>query len=245
MKPVALVTGAAGGIGQALCAAFAAGGYHVVGTDVRESQGSPDTFLLLDLLQVVRDPRYRSEAVAQLRDAIGNEGLRVLVNNAAVQRLDAFDRLAPDDIRDTLDVNVSAPLLLAQGLLPALERGTGSIVNVGSVHAVATKPGFVAYSTSKAALVGLTRALAVDLGGRVRVNAIQPAATATPMLQAGFAGREDALGDLQRMHPIGRIAEPREVAAAAVFLASDAASFITGATLNVDGGISARLHDPV
>ena len=245
MKHVALVTGASGGIGQALCAAFAAGGYRVVGTDVRESQGSCDSFIRLDLLQVVRDARYRAQAVAQLAGAIGTDGLRVLVNNAAVQHLEAFDQLGPDEIRDTLDVNVSAPLLLAQGVLSALERGAGSIVNIGSVHAAATKPGFVAYAASKSALAGLTRALAVDLGGRVRVNTIQPGATATPMLQAGFAGRDSALSELHRMHPIGRIADPREVAAAAVFLASDAASFITGATLNVDGGISARLHDPV
>lgn len=245
MKPVALVTGAAGGIGQALCAAFAGAGYRVVGTDVRGSQGSCDRFVSLDLRQLVRDARYRAEAFAALDAAIGNAGLRVLVNNAAVQHLNPFDQLRPDDVRDTLDVNVSAPLLLAQGVLSALERAAGSIVNISSVHAGATKPGFVAYATSKAALAGLTRALAVDLGGRVRVNAIQPAATATPMLTAGLAGREGAIDEFHRAYPMGRIAEPREVAAAAVFLASEAASFITGATLNVDGGISARLGDPV
>ena len=244
MKPVALVTGAAGGIGQALCAGFAGAGYRVVGTDLRESPGVCDSFVPLDLRDIVRDARYRAEAFLALDAAIGNDGLRVLVNNAAVQHLNAFDRLGTDDIRDTLDVNVSAPLLLAQGVLSSLERDAGSIVNISSVHALATKPGFVAYATSKAGLAGLTRALAVDLGGRVRVNAIQPGATATPMLQAGFAGREDAVSELHRMHPIGRIANPREIAAAAVFLASEGASFITGATLNVDGGISARLHDP-
>jgi len=133
---------------------------------------------------------------------------------------------------------------LTQVLLPALERGRGSIVNVASVHANLTKPGFVAYATSKAALVGLTRSLAVDLGRRVRVNAVLPAATATPMLSAGLpgAGAVDALG---AGHPLGRIARPEEVAAAVVYLSSEGASFITGAVLAVDGGVGARLHDPV
>lgn len=118
-------------------------------------------------------------------------------------------------------------------------------MNIASVHSTVTKPGFVSYSTSKAALVGLTRSLAIDLGSRVRVNAICPAATATPMLLAGFDGHPEALKELANVHPLERIAKPEEVAQVALFLASPQASFITGASILVDGGISGRLHDPL
>jgi NAD(P)-dependent dehydrogenase (short-subunit alcohol dehydrogenase family) len=126
-----------------------------------------------------------------------------------------------------------------------LEKAKGSVVNIASIHAVATKPGFVCYATSKAALVGMTRALAVDLGPRVRINAINPAATATPMLLAGFEGKAKQFEELSKMHPLERIAQPWEVAKTAIYLASDDASFITGSVLHIDGGIGGRLHDPV
>ncbi len=89
------------------------------------------------------------------------------------------------------------------------------------------------------------QALAVDIGGKVRVNATNPAATATEMLMAGFSSNPGAYEELKDMHPIGRIADPEEIANVAVFLASDQASFITGSCIQVDGGISIRLHDPV
>ena len=145
----------------------------------------------------------------------------------------------------TLDTNLVAPFLLIQKLLPMLEASQGSVVNIASVHATVTKPEFVCYATSKAALVGMTRAMAVDLGPRLRLNAINPAATATPMLLAGFEGRPEALKELSKMHPLERIAEPQEIAQTALFLCSDKARFITGACWALDGGIGARLHDPV
>ena len=92
--------------------------------------------------------------------------------------------------------------------------------------------------------VGLTKSLAIDLAGSVRVNCINPAATQTPMLVAGFDGREDDLASLGHCHPLGRIALPEEIARTAVFLASEDASFINGAALDVDGGIGSRLNDP-
>jgi NAD(P)-dependent dehydrogenase (short-subunit alcohol dehydrogenase family) len=239
----ALITGAAGGIGRVLCAEFQSAGYRVIGTDVEKASGlACDQFVNADLKLVCRDEIHLKRFLRKLD--LPSSGLTVLVNNAAVQILNRTDRISVQDWRDTFDVNVLAPFLLTQALLPYLEKAGGSVVNMGSVHATATKPGFVCYATSKAALVGLTRSLAVDLGGRVRINAINPAAVATPMLLHGFKGKEAELSALDGMHPLGRIAEPAEIARVVLFLASRNAAFVTGAAFDVDGGILSRLHDP-
>lgn len=240
----ALVTGALGGIGQALCAVFRQAGYHVIGTDRRDGTCDCDEFIRRDILEICAGEAARGAFVNDVRSRLGGLGLSVLINNAAVQILGATEQITMSDWDTTLHTNLVAPFRLVQSLLPELEQARGSVVNVASIHAVATKPGFVAYATSKAALVGLTRTLAVDLGPRVRVNAINPAATATPMLLAGFAGKPDEFAALAKMHPLERIADPTEVARTALFLASEEASFITGSTLHIDGGIGARLHDP-
>jgi NAD(P)-dependent dehydrogenase (short-subunit alcohol dehydrogenase family) len=119
------------------------------------------------------------------------------------------------------------------------------VVNVASIHAEVTKAGFAAYSTTKGALVALTRALALELAPAVRVNAILPAATDTAMLRAGFAGNQDGFAALDACHPLGRIARPDEIAALAAFLGSSQSGFLTGEAIRVDGGIGAVLHDPV
>lgn len=240
---VALITGAAGGIGQALCREFKKNGYLVIATDQVEFSGLVcDRFIRTDLQSLCQDEKNLLKFVTEVN--IPEDRLTVLVNNAAVQILNRTSELSRQDWYDTLNVNLLAPFLLTQAFLPALEKAGGSVINIASVHAIATKPGFVCYATSKAALVGLTRALAVDLGGRVRVNAVNPAAVATPMLREGFRGKEDRFAALAEVHPLGRIAEPEEVARAVVFLSSSEASFVTGATFNVDGGVLSRLHDP-
>jgi len=240
----AVITGVSGGIGAALLRAFSDAGYATVGLDVRPCTERCDTFVETDLHRYCRDADYRSEAGRRITDAIGGRRLHVLVNNAAVQVLRPVEALGAEDWERSLAVNLVAPFLLSQLLLSGLEAGHGSIVNIGSIHAALTKPGFVCYATTKAALAGLTRSLAVEVGARVRVNAIAPAAVDTTMLREGFAGRERELAALGAMHPAGRIASPREVALATVYLASESAGFVNGATLGVDGGMSARLHDP-
>jgi NAD(P)-dependent dehydrogenase (short-subunit alcohol dehydrogenase family) len=134
---------------------------------------------------------------------------------------------------------------LTQKLFSLLEKARGSVVNISSIHAKLTKPEFSCYATSKAALLGLTKSMAVELGSKVRINAICPAAVSTPMLLAGFDGQSEAYEILSSMHPVGRIAEPSEVAKLALFLASKDAQFINGSSLELDGGIGSRLHDPV
>lgn len=241
----ALITGALGGIGQALCSEFQKAGYFVIGTDKRDGKCSCDAFLNIDVRELYTSAETREKLVADIRNILGGKGLTVLVNNAATQMLNKTDNIKIDDWDATLETNLIAPFLLLQALLPDLEKAKGSCVNIASIHSVATKPGFVCYATSKAALVGMTRALAVDLGPRVRVNAINPAATATPMLLAGFEGKSAEFDELAKKHPLERIAQPWEVAKTAIFLASPDAAFITGACLHIDGGIGGRLHDPV
>lgn len=247
MKPHALVTGAAGGIGQALVQAFSDNGYEVMALDqVPQPEGwVAGYYLQADLNRLVTDEVYAAETMARIHNWLAGRGLQVLVNNAAVQVLGSVDSLTLADWRRTLDVNLLAPFVLTQGLLPQLEAAQGCVINISSIHARLTKAQFVAYATSKAALSGMTRAMAVDLGGRVRVNAIEPAAIATDMLKAGFEDRPEQLAQLQACHPQGRIGTTEEVAALAVSMASGDLRFLHGACVGLDGGISGRLFDPV
>ena len=172
----AVITGAAGGIGQALVSVFRAAGYRTVAVDMRDVAVAADAVVRMDLDRYCRDESVRRSSNEALLDAIAAPTLDVLVNNAAVQILGEVASLTVDDWQATLNVNLLAPFPLTQALLEHLGAASGSVVNIASVHATLTKPNFVCYATSKAALAGLTRSMAVELGARVRVNAVCPAA---------------------------------------------------------------------
>ncbi len=243
MKSV-LVTGSEGGLGRALCAEFREAGYRVLGLDLHSSPTLAQyEFLQLDLAALTRDQASWETGAAQVHSWVGAR-LDVLVNNAAVQRLGELGAVTAADWHETVTVNLTAPLWLAQALAGALSATGGVVVNVGSVHAHVSKPGFLAYAVSKAGLSGLTRALALEMAPRVRVVGVAPAAIDTAMLAAGFADREPERQRLAAHHPLGRIATAEEVARVVRWLASSEASFITGTTVAVDGGILSRLHDP-
>ncbi|MCI0504636.1 MAG: SDR family oxidoreductase [Gammaproteobacteria bacterium] len=240
-----LITGANGGIGQALCRKFRGTGWKVIGTDRDATSGlDVDSYISMELGRLSRDTKYLIDRLNAIQAAIPETGLRALINNAAIQIVSPVEQLTADDWHTTLDVNLLAPFLLTQALLPELEKAKGSVINIASIHAQLTKPHFSAYATSKAALVGLTRSLAVELGSRVRVNAICPAAIATPMLVAGFDQNPGGLDELASYHPTGTIGTPDEVALAALYLADANSKFLNGAVLELNGGIAARLHDP-
>ncbi|HHL42011.1 MAG TPA: SDR family oxidoreductase [Hellea balneolensis] len=249
MKSAVLITGAAGGIGTALTHAYKNAGWYVVATSRKQPQNQEDIdiFIPCDLLEIASDDTALSAFAAQVKRACLDHGVRLaaLVNNAAMQILGGVEDIGAKEMTNSFLVNTQAPFRLTQTFLDDLEASEGSVLNIGTVHAQSTKAGFVAYATTKTAMHGLTRAMAVDLGRRVRVNCLAPAATETPMLKAGFEGREQAYQELAEAHPLGRIAKPEEVAQTALFLTSTAASFITGATLYCDGGVLSRLHDPV
>ena len=142
---------------------------------------------------------------------------------------------------DSLAVNAIAPALLVKLLLGELSKTKGQVINVGSIHAEQTKPNFFSYSTSKSALSGVTRAMAVELGDRVRVNMIAPAAIETPMLRMGLT--EAQMTSLRQYHPTNSIGEPGEIGKFIATMISEQFAFLNGAIIELDGGISRRLHD--
>jgi len=229
---VALVTGAASGIGLATVQAFAEAGASVVGMDLAEGA------------DVVGDVRRRADVEAAIefaRERFG--GLDIVVANAAVSIYEEFESQSEETIDLVLDTNLKGALLTAQLAIPELKRrGGGSIVFVSSVQAYVTLPGCVPYAAAKAGLVAAALALAPEVGRHgIRVNAIAPGTIDTPMLQRDLAGmnRDEAdvfLRRVEEANALGRIGRPEEVAAVAVFLASDAASYVTGTTIVADGG---------
>lgn len=241
----AVITGAAGGIGQAMVKEFVANGYTVIATDwVPAPEGlGAHHYLQADLARTVEDEAYAEQVFSQIQSWLGKAGLAALINNAAVQILGGADSLTRNDWQQTLNVNLVAPFIWTQALLPALEHAKGSVVNISSIHAKLTKKNFVAYATSKAALSGMTRAMAVDLGPRVRVNAIEAAAIETSMLVAGFLVDPMGLKALKLCHPQERIGRPTEIAKLAIFLTHSDTLFLHGSCVDVSGGVSAALLD--
>lgn len=242
-KKIILITGVTGGIGSAISSFFKKKGYTVYGTDQFDEIYSEDLdfYIKIDLNKFSSDNEYRKQIENELNDKIQN--LNALVNNAAVQKLGAFEEIQMDDWQYSLNVNVTAPLFLSKILLPRLISNSGSIVNIGSIHNQLTKPNFVSYATSKSALIGLTKSMAVDLKNKVKVNAISPAAIETDMLRAGFDNNEKSIQNLKDLHPTQSIGSPLDVAELCYYLIDNKNAFLHGANITLDGGISSVLHD--
>ncbi len=227
----ALVTGAASGIGRAVARRLAAEGAHVVGLDL-SAEGLEETFdTVLDAQRLVMDVTSQ-EAMAM----VGNAD--VLINAAGILlRHDLLEHPLAAWQR-TLEVNLKAPLRLSREFARAhIEAGTaGAIVNVCSIESFTTLPGHAAYTASKSALLMFTRASALELAAHgIRVNAVAPGVTKTGMNAAVRADPEQAAA-LNQAIPLKRFATSEEQAAGICFLASPEASYITGATLPIDGG---------
>lgn len=243
-----LVTGAATGIGLAVAQRLLAGGARVTGVGLDEIEGVAQqnlaraaghdlTFRSLD---VSREDQV-TELFADLRD-----GLDGVVNCAGIYPPDErLEELSLADFRRVLDVNLIGTFLICRASLPVLRRrGGGSIVNISSVHAVAAAPGQAAYAASKAAIVGLTRQIAVDYAAeRIRANSVLLGSVDTRITQAAIAGAGSAAALGLSFDPgaLGRVAAPNEVAGIVAFLLSDEASFITATALLADGGLTSRI----
>lgn len=246
MSPTVLVTGAAGGIGSATVQVFADAGWTVFAAD-RRAEEAPSMASRFFPADVAVEAEVRAMVEQVSRDV---ERLDALVNNAAIQSAKPLVELSVEEWDDVMTSNLRSAYLTVRHALPLLRAGRGSVVNVSSVHAVATSVGISAYAASKGGLVALTRAMALELApDGIRVNAVLPGAIDTPMLRQGLErgvvrgdSVEQRLAELGRRTPLGRVGRPDEIAQCILFLADEARSgFITGQTLIADGGATARL----
>ena len=248
---VAIITGAASGIGAGTAEVFAEQGARLVLVD-RDGEGLAHVAQALpvaegDAVTLTGDVAERATArgaVQLARETFGR--LDILFNNAGVMphgEFQEFDEPAWDGV---LDVNLRGIYLMCHAAIPVmLEQGSGSIVSTSSVMAFLTEPGYEAYTTSKAGIIGLTKALAVSYATRgIRANCICPGWVDTAMnqqLAAELGGIDKLTPIILRQQPNGRMLSTREIGNAVAFLASDDASGITGAVLTVDGGASAAI----
>lgn len=243
---VVLVTGSSGGIGAAICDALVQGGYVAIGldkTDPNYPMSDSQMHISCDLEEIIASQTAYERLADEISSSVGQNSLVGLVNNAAVQILGDAEHLSIDAISTTFDVNVKSAFILSNLCFPHLERHGGCIVNISSIHARLSKPKFAAYATSKAALSALTRYLALEWGGRVRVNGIEPAAVETEMLLAGFNGDAAIINQLMGVSPSGQIAHPDDIGKSVVAFFDDTNIHHTGILLQLDGGLSGALSD--
>jgi len=245
----ALVTGAGSGIGAAIAAAFARCGAHVILTDVALDAAEVEAAKIRQaggrgeaLAMDVREESSVAAVVAQLGKS--ERRVDVLVNNAGIGHVGTLITTRSEDLERLWSVNVRGVFQVTKAILPGmLERKSGNIINVASIAGIVGIRDRLAYVTTKFAVVGLTKALALDHAkDGIRCNCICPGRVETPFVTAMIAQYPDpakARAEMEATQAIGRMATPEEIAGAAVYLASDIAGSITGSALIVDGGWSA------
>ncbi len=247
-KLTCLVTGGASGIGLATAQLLHQRGTAVAIVDSNADAGRAALDSLDDTSRAIffhADLAKESEADRVVAETARNFGsLNAVVNSAGIQRYGNAEQTSLALWREVMDVNLTAAFLVSRAAIPHLRSsGGGSIVNVGSVQSHVSQRGATAYVTSKHALLGLTRSMAVDYAAeRIRVNCVCPGTVDTPMFRwtmSRDAAPESILLACEAMHPVGRIAQPAEVAEVIGFLLTDAASFVTGTAIDVDGGVLA------
>ena len=218
-RRTALVTGGSRGIGLAIGKRLHADGVDIIAPTRTE----------MDLLSGASIDAY----VRSLKQPVD-----ILINNAGINIIASLAEIADPDIQDTIQIDLLAPLRLARALAPSMmERRYGRIVNISSVWAVVTKAGRLTYSAAKAGLGGMTRTLSVELAPyNVLVNALAPGYVNTELTRRNNTGAE--IEAIERTIPVGRLAEPEEIAEVAAFLASDRNSYVTGQIIMVDGGFT-------
>ena len=231
-----LVTGAAGGIGTAILRGLRARGARVAAADLK-TEGIEAEVLLAGNLT---DATYADRLPGKARETLG--GLDIVINNAGIIRRGAVTDCSDEDFALSVAVNVEAPFRICRAAIPILaENGGGAIVNTASCWGLRPGPDHAVYCMTKAAIASLTQCMGHDHAHQgVRINAVCPNEVDTPMLRSGFATRgfdpDTAVAELGRTVPVGRIAQPEDIADVVLFLASDQARYMCGSLVEVNGG---------
>jgi len=245
---VAVVTGGGSGIGAATCRRLAEAGAAVVVAEINAESGQAVADQIESAHFVETDVTSEASVQAMVATVVEDFGkIEILVNNAAVFVLRGIDA-SDEEWHRSLEVNVLGAARVTRAVVPVMqEAGGGAIVNLGSISSFLAQPEFVTYNATKAAIVSMTRCLALDLASSgIRVNAVCPGTVWTPVVES--MAREQGLDreaaethpDFGGAHMLNRVADPREIANAVCFLASEEASFITAECLMVDGGYAAQ-----
>jgi len=245
---IALVTGGARGIGLAIVERFIVQGARVLIADIDDAGGRALAHAhpgraVYRRLDVTVDEDWRA-ALDHVGSSMGS--LTTMVNNAGINFTGSIADQSEDDWRATMDINGLGTFLGCRHAVRAMAQHGGTIINIASANGQRASPSQIAYSASKALILNLTESVALHCGAHglaIRCNAIAPGVVETPLLRkhiGEFSDENVARKQLGAMHPIGRIGQPEEVAAAAAFLASDESSFMTGSVVNVDGGYRIR-----
>lgn len=238
---VAIVTGSTSGMGRATAELFAREGAKVVVTgrneerakalvDKIKAEGNEAIYVIVDMLNI-DDIKKIYDVTMETYGTVD-----ILFNNAGMLSTSSFQDLSLEEWENTFKVNVSAPLYLTQLCAPVMkEKGKGVVINTGSVAGAHAHHGMAAYVSSKHAIGGLTKSMAWELGPEIRANAILPGAIMTAMVES--VGGDAAVAHLVEGSPLKKAGQPNEIATAALFLATDESSFVTGQLIRVDGGI--------
>jgi NAD(P)-dependent dehydrogenase (short-subunit alcohol dehydrogenase family) len=247
---VVVVTGAASGIGRFTARTFAAAGARVVVADLNIVGGQETVQQIqqnggqaIAIRTDVSDPDSVQALVSETLDTFGE--IHTLVNNAAIQINKTVEATEFEEWNSQVAVNLGGVFLCSKYFLPHLKKSRGSIINMSSVNAFFTEPGCAGYCATKAGIIGLTKAMAIDHGHEgVRVNCICPGYIDAGLAEGYFQSQPDPTAARKaagKLHALGRIGRPEEIGNAAVFLASEEASFVTGSVFTVDGGFSSGL----
>jgi len=239
-----VITGSSGEIGQALTKKFLEQGYSVLGLDINPpSKIIPSMYWPFDLLAFATDERFSKNAKNKISEFCKCHTVSLLINNAAIQIIDQGNFNDIKNFQISYSVNTVAPYGLYRLFYPSLAKNKGSMINIGSVHSLLSKKGFTSYAASKASLRSLTKTLAIENQGAVRLFSVEPGAVKTSMLMAGFKDKA-TYSQLKNYHPSGDIATPLEIANFISLLFSSNSMFLHGSTIDFNGGISSVLHDP-